>query len=78
MHDYYKTSPEIAKEIEEYEKNIPERKAAIPLPKIKQEEKPQILQTKSEEKTVFLPFSEITEVVEDSPSFTAGFSMIYK
>jgi len=78
MHDYYKNSPEVAKEIEDYEKNIPERKASIPVPKIKQEEKPQILQPKPEEKTVFLPFSEITEVVEDSPSFLAGFSLIYK
>lgn len=70
IHDYYRESGEAAKEIEEYEQNIPEKKEKNIQIKPNIEKIPEI---KKEEQIVSLPFSEITEVVEESPSFLAGY-----
>lgn len=70
IHDYYRDSGEAAKEIEKYEQNIPEKKEKNIQIKPNIEKIPEI---KKEEQIVSLPFSEITEVVEESPSFLAGY-----
>jgi len=73
MHEYYRSSGEVAKEIENYEKNLPERKEKIFPPAPAKKEPENHLESLEEQKLGFsLPFSQITEVVEESPSFIAG------
>lgn len=75
MHEYYKNSGEALKDIENYEKTLPEKRESNNIPKIakKQETQKIEIEVEKEEEKNSLPFSEITEVVEDSPSFLAGF-----
>lgn len=72
MHDYYRESGEAAKEIEKYEQNLPEKKEKQIITN-QTKEIPKISKQIEEEKQAFsLPFSEITEVVDESPSYIAG------
>lgn len=72
-HEYYKSSGQAEKDIENYEKSLPEKKEEkpIPVPPKPKQDKMEI-ENKEQEKAFLLPFSQITEVVEESPSFIAG------
>ena len=81
IHEYYRESGQAQKDIENYEKNLPEKKPIQPIIAKKQE--PQKLEKEPkiefiEKESFSLPFSEISEVIEDSPSFNAGISLSYK
>ena len=73
-HEYYKNSGQAEKDIENYEKTLPEKKEEknIPVPPKPKQDKMEI-ENQEPEKGFSLPFSQITEVVEESPSFVAGY-----
>ena len=70
LHNYYKESGQVEKEIIKYEQKleqkIPETVIIKPEPKI-----PQKIELNEKEKN-FLPFSQITEVVSESPAEISG------
>ena len=73
MHQYYRDSGLTQKELDEYEKKIPERKEETKENKDYQSIQKEEIKAKPKE-IIYLPFARVSEIMPGSPALNCGIS----